>query len=137
MAVGRFEDLIAWQKARVLTREVYGVTRGEPFGRDFGLRDQIRRATVSIMANIAEGFERNRSAEVQRFLGIAQGSCAEVRSHLYVALDAGYLDETTFESLLSQAAEVGRITGGLMAAAARKSGTPALGTRDSGLGTLS
>ncbi len=137
MAVGRFEDLIAWQKARVLTREVYSVTRGEPFSRDFGLRDQIRRASVSVMADIAEGFERNRTAEFQRFLGIAQGSCAEVRSHLYVALDAGYLDGATFDTLLSHAAEVGRITGGLMAAAARKSDAAALGTRDSGLGTSS
>jgi four helix bundle protein len=117
--VERFEDLIAWQKARVLTAEIYRVTNQKDFGRDFGLRDQIRRAAVSAMSNIAEGFERNRAAEFHQFLSVAKASCGEVRSQLYVALDAGYLEPDAFESLRSQAEEVSRITGGLRASVGR------------------
>jgi four helix bundle protein len=111
--VRRFEDLSAWQKARVLTASVYRVTDSGSFARDFGLRDQARRAAVSIMANIAEGFERHRLAEFHQFLSIAKASCAELRSHLYIALDVGYLGQDAFESLLRQAEEVGRMVGGL------------------------
>ncbi|MCG2749311.1 MAG: four helix bundle protein [Desulfobulbaceae bacterium] len=80
--VERFEDLIAWQKARQLTKEIYKETKGEPFSRDFGLCDQIRSASVSIMSNIAEGFERAGRAEFHQFLVIVKGSAAEVRSQL-------------------------------------------------------
>lgn len=118
--VEKFEDLIAWQKARVLTRGVYEVTRQGPFSRDFSLRDQIRDAAVSIMSNTAEGFERGRRAEFHQFLSIAKSSCAEVRSHLYVALDSGYLPQAKFDELRAQAIEVGRIVGGLRAAVARQ-----------------
>jgi four helix bundle protein len=111
--VERFEDLIAWQKARALTAEIYRVTNQKNFGRDFALRDQIRRAAVSAMSNVAEGFERNRPAEFHQFLSVAKASCGEVRSQLYVALDADYLDPSAFETLRSQAEEVSRITGGL------------------------
>ena len=90
--VRRFEDLIAWQRARELTRRIYLATSDERFRRDFGLASQIQRAAVSSMANVAEGFDRKRSAEFHQFLSIAKASCAEVRSHLYVALDVGYLD---------------------------------------------
>src|SRR5215468_5829156 len=90
--IDRFEDLIAWQKSRALTGNIYQVTCEGPFARDFGLKDQIRRAAVSIMSNVAEGFERNRPGEFHQFLSVAKGSCAEVRSQLYVAHDAGYLD---------------------------------------------
>ena len=93
--------------------EIYRVTNQGGFARDFGLRDQIRRAAVSVMSNIAEGFERNRPAEFYHFLSIAKASCGEARSQLYVALDAGYLDQGSFDSLFSQAEEVSRITGGL------------------------
>jgi four helix bundle protein len=117
--VERFEDLIAWQKARALTAEIYRVTNQKDFGRDFGLRDQIRRAAVSVMSNVAEGFERNRPTEFHQFLSVAKASCGEVRSQLYVALDAGYLDLSSFEILRSQAEEVSRITGGLRASVAR------------------
>ena len=115
-----FEDLIAWQKARVLTAEIYRVTNHGNFARDFGLRDQIRRAAVSAMSNIAEGFERNRPAEFQHFLSIAKASCGEVRSQLYVAFDANYLNQDAFAALLAQATEVGRIIGGLRAAVERR-----------------
>ncbi|MBS1902331.1 MAG: four helix bundle protein [Bacteroidetes bacterium] len=111
--IERFEDLIAWQKARVLTREVYQVTRTGRFSKDFGLAGQIQRASVSVMSNIAEGFERGRRAELHQFLSIAKGSCGEVRSQLYVALDAEYLSEERFAELKSLCEETGRIINGL------------------------
>jgi len=117
MAVSRFQDLIVWQKARALTAEVYRVTRQGDFARDFGLTSQMQRASVSIMANLAEGFDRNRPAEFQRSVGIAKGSCAEVVSHLYVALDVGYLPEATFSSLVARCEEIGRMLGAIQARA--------------------
>jgi four helix bundle protein len=107
--VRRFEDIVAWQKARVLTGQVYSVTRQEPFRRDFGLSTQLQRASVSIMANIAEGFEHRSRKEFARFLALAGASCGEVRSHLYVALDAGYIDQPAFEQLVSLADETSRL----------------------------
>src|SRR5712691_5585405 len=79
--IEKFEDFIAWQKARKLTAEIYGVTDRGRFASDFGLKDQIRRAAVSVMSNIAEGFERGRATEFHQFLSVAKGSCAELRSH--------------------------------------------------------
>lgn len=111
--VQRFEDLIAWQKARKLTLVVYKMTGNEKFSRDFGLRDQIRRAAVSVMSNIAEGFERMGKTEFHRFLVIAKASCAEVRSQLYVALDVGYISQDQFTEVHDMAEEVARIIGGL------------------------
>ncbi len=116
----RFEDLIAWQKARVLTAALYKLTWQGAFARDFGLSRQIQRASVSIMANVAEGFERGGRAEFHQFLSTAKASCAEVRSHLYVALDVGYLDQPRFHQFLTQAEEVARIIGGLRAAVQRQ-----------------
>lgn len=113
MGVNRFEDLIAWQKARELVKDIYHVTNSGDFSRDFGLRDQIRRAAVSIMSNIAEGFERGSQADFHRFLVIAKASCAEVRSQLYIASDIGYLTETDFKKLMDKATEASRIIGGL------------------------
>ncbi|MET0517009.1 MAG: four helix bundle protein [Nitrospiraceae bacterium] len=98
--VEKFEDLIAWQKARCLAQVVYRITREREFARDIGLAGQIQRAAVSTMANIAEGFERNRSGEFHQFLSVAKGSCAEIRSHLYAAHDAGYLSQSRFAELL-------------------------------------
>src|SRR5437016_2327793 len=118
--IRRFEDLIAWQKARELTRQIYAVTRSGPFAQDFGLKDQIRAASVGVMSNIAEGFERGRPNEFQHFLRIAKGSCAEVRTQLYVALDAEYIDNATFQRLLALAEEVGRLIGGLRASVQRR-----------------
>jgi four helix bundle protein len=118
--VSRFEELIAWQKARALTSQIYRVTEEGRFGRDFGLKDQIRRAAVSIMSNIAEGFERGRPTEFHQFLSVAKGSCAELRTQLYVALDAGYVTQSSFDDLMAKAVEVGRIVGGLRSAVERK-----------------
>ncbi len=118
--VERFEDLIAWQRARRLTRVVYAATHQGGFAKDFGLRDQIQRAAVSIVANIAEGFERNSRAEFHQHLSIAKASCAEVRALLYVAHDCGYLDQSHFDQIMSDAIEVSRIVGGLRAAVDRQ-----------------
>jgi len=117
--IENFEELIAWQKARVLTGEIYRATADGDFGRDFGLKNQIQRAAVSVMSNLAEGFERGRPAEFHQFLSVAKASCAELRSQLYVALDVGYLDQEQFENLIALAQEVGRIVGGLRAAVER------------------
>lgn len=111
--IERFEDLIAWQKARELTREIYRVARQREFAKDYGLSGQIQRAAVSIMSNIAEGFERGNPREFHQFLSIAKASCAEVRSQIYVALDAGYLDDASFQKLMRLAKETGKIIGGL------------------------
>jgi four helix bundle protein len=118
--IGRFEDFIAWQKARRLTSDIYGVTSQGGFERDFGLKDQIRRAAVSSMSNLAEGFERGRPTEFHQFLSIAKSSCAEMRSQLYVALDAGYLDQSVFDTLMAKATEVGQILGGLRLSVERR-----------------
>lgn len=109
-----FEEIEAWQKARQLTQEIYRVSKEGDFKKDFGLRDQIRRASVSMMANIAEGFERSGTSEFAQFLAIAKGSVGEVRAHLYVALDQGYLTKQAFDRLLALATETGRLIGGLM-----------------------
>jgi four helix bundle protein len=113
MGVERFQDLIAWQKARSLTKAVYLATQKARFARDFGLSGQIQRASVSIMSNLAEGFERGNPADFHRFVGIAKGSCAEVRAQLCIALDTGYLEESEYARLNDQAEEVSRLLGGL------------------------
>jgi four helix bundle protein len=117
---GRFEDLIAWQKARMLTQSICEVTRRDPFARDFGLASQIQRAAVSIMSNLAEGFDRGGRADFHRFIVTAKGSCAEVRSQLYVALDISYITEFEFKNLLMQVDEVSRIIAGLRTAVAEQ-----------------
>ena len=111
--IERFEDFIAWQKARKLTRDIYRTTNLPDFSRDFGLKDQIRRSAVSRMSNIAEGFERGRPSEFHQFLSIAKASCAELRSQLYVALDVDYITEAQFQQLMSAASETGQVIGGL------------------------
>ncbi len=113
--ITRFEELIAWQKARTLTKEIYKITRQGAFAKDYGLTNQIQRAAVSIMSNIAEGFERNKRGEFHQFLSIAKSSCAEVRSQLYVAVDCEYINQKDFERLMAQADEVARILGALRA----------------------
>ena len=118
--IERFEDIVAWQKARLLTKAIYQVTREGAFARDFGLNNQIQRASVSIMSNIAEGFERTSLPDRIQFVGFAKASCAEVRSKLYVALDAKYLSQARFEELQTQAQEVARLTGKLRAALIKK-----------------
>lgn len=113
MKVDRFEDLFAWQKARELTRQIYLLSRQGHFSKDFGLRDQIQRASVSIMSNLAEGFERGSKSEFHQFIVIAKASCAEVCSQLYVAMDVGYITKEEFNYVGNLAIEVSRIIGGL------------------------
>jgi four helix bundle protein len=115
MKIEKFEEIVAWQKARELTREVYTSAKTGTFAKDFGLRDQIQRAAVSSMANIAEGFDRGGDKEFIQFLSNAKGSCGEVRSHLYVARDQEYVSEVKFGELYGKADEVGRLIGGFMA----------------------
>ena len=118
----RFEELIAWQKARALTKAIFQATKPGEFSKNYSLVSQIQRAAVSIVANIAEGFEPNRRTEFHQFLSIAKSSSAEVRSHLYVALGVGYLTPQEFQLLHDQADEVGRILGGLRQTVAKQRG---------------
>lgn len=104
--VQKFEDLVCWQKSRQLTREVYKVMK--PCS-DYGFKDQIQRAAVSILSNIAEGFERGTKSEFLNYLYIAKGSAGEVRAQLYVALDAGYLNIETFKYLNGLAQDCSRL----------------------------
>ncbi len=97
--IKKFEDIQAWQKAREITKKIYLLTATEKFSKDFGLRDQIRRASVSIMANIAKGFGRKTNKEFANFLVYSNGSASEVQSHLYVALDLEYIDQTSFDEI--------------------------------------
>lgn len=109
-AFKKFEDIKAWQKARQLTRSIYEATAEEgAFAKDYGLREQVRRACVSIMANIAEGFGRHSDKEFANFLNIARGSAMEVQSHLYVALDLNLLAQEQFEALYSLIDEISRM----------------------------
>src|SRR6266508_2837862 len=108
----RFEDIIAWQEARRLTKQVYEMTFREPFARDFGLRDQIQRASVSSMSNIAEGFDCESKTEFGRFLGIARRSTVEVQSILYVALDLNYINNHEFAGHYEQASKTKALIGG-------------------------
>ena len=120
MAIERFEDLIAWQKARNLSRAIYSISGKGLFSRDYGLRDQIRRAIVSVMSNIAEGFERGGREEFHQFLVMAKGSCAEVKSQIYIAYDAGYLSNEEYKQLSTSALELSRIIGGLRSSVRRQ-----------------
>lgn len=105
----RFEDILAWQKARAVTQQIYLLSNRGEFARDFSLRDQMKRASVSIMANIAEGHGRRTSIEFANFLNIARGSAVELQSHLYVALDLGYISLAEFDDLYSQLEEVSKM----------------------------
>jgi four helix bundle protein len=109
-----FEEITAWQKARELTKEIYAITKRESLSKDFGLRDQIRRSAVSIMSNIAEGFERGGTKEFAQFLSIAKGSCGETRCQLYIALDQDYIDSATFDNDMATAKTTSSLIHGLI-----------------------
>lgn len=113
MKFERFEDILAWQKARVIVNKVYEVTRS---CKDWGFNDQIQRATVSIMNNIAEGYEKKSNEDFSRFLFISKGSCGEVRSMLYVALDLGYIQQNQFDELYALCHEESCVLSGLFKA---------------------
>ena len=112
--IKRFEDSTAWAKARELARLVYQASSEGAWSRDFALRDQIRRAAISILSNIAEGFERGGTREFRQFLSVAKGSVGEVQAQLYVALDAGFINEIQFRQLYEVAAETSRLVGGFI-----------------------
>ena len=114
MKIERFEDIEAWQSARELVRAVYACSRISPMSKDFALRDQMRRAAVSVMSNIAEGFEHGSRAEFIQFLSIAKGSAGEVEAQLYVALDQGYISEDDFERMSSVAVVTKKRIAGLI-----------------------
>jgi four helix bundle protein len=113
-SIERFEDIDAWKKSRELTAMIYQFSNEPKFSRDFALRDQVRRACISVMSNIAEGFERGGDQEFHQFLSLAKASVGEVRSQLYVALDAGYLDQTMFQRSHDLTLDIGRLVAALM-----------------------
>lgn len=106
--ITRFEDIEAWQTARKLTNIVYDFTSNENFARDFGLKNQIQRAAVSVMSNIAEGFESHTQAQFLELLGRARGSAGEVRSQLYIALDRNYINQAQFNEAYNLADKASR-----------------------------
>jgi len=111
MAIERFEDIVAWQKAKTLTTTTYKLFASS---RDYGFKDQIQRASVSIMNNIAEGFERKSNKEFKQFLFIAKGSCGETRSMLHLGAELGYIDKTQSEELITESVEISKILSGLI-----------------------
>jgi len=120
-ATMRFEDLDAWKRARELVNGVYSLCRDSGVAKDFGLRDQVQRAAVSVMSNIAEGFERTGLAEKIHFYNIARASCGEVRSLLYVVGDNFGDSAGKTAELRSLAADVGRLSSGLIGSTQRRS----------------
>jgi len=111
MKIERFEDIIAWQKSKELSVQVYGLFENS---KDYGFKDQIQRASVSVMNNIAEGFERRGNKEFRHFLYIAKGSCGEVRSMLYLAKELNKISEKDFVSLFQLSEEISKIISGLI-----------------------
>jgi len=111
MAIQKFEDILAWQKAQDFTVDIYSF-----FGKlkDFSFKDQICRATISVSNNIAEGFDRQSSKEFTRFLFYALGSCSEIKSMIYLAFRLNYCDQATHQSLLQKVIEISRIIQGLI-----------------------
>ncbi len=112
--IEKFEDILAWQKGRELTQLAYKASRKGEFGKDFALRDQIRRAVISITSNIAEGFERGGTKEFIQFLGHSKGSAGEVRSQLYVALDEEYVIQEQWQELHNRCLEISRLLDGFI-----------------------
>ena len=112
--IERFEEMEAWKCARLITQLIYQISSGGAFAKDFALVDQIRRAAISIMSNIAEGFERNGDREFVQFLTISKGSCGEVRAQLYVALDQKYVDASKFAEIEGKLVETSRMLSGLI-----------------------
>jgi len=112
-SITKFEDLIAWQEARALVKMVYKLTSDGAFSKDFGMKDQIQRASVSVMTNIVEGFDCESTAEFARFLGIARRSAVEVQSLLYAALDVEHIKQDVFKSYYEQAKKCKALIGGL------------------------
>ena len=111
MKINSFEEIVAWQKARVLTKEVYIIFKSHT---DYGFKDQIQRASVSVMNNIAEGFERRSNNELRQFLYISKGSAGEVRSMLLIAHDLGYINDEKHDELLKLCMDISRLLSGFI-----------------------
>lgn len=111
--ITKFEDLITWQEARVLVKMAYKITSDMALAKDFGMRDQIQRASLSVMTNIAEGFDCESTAEFAQFLGIARRSVVEVQSLLYATLDVEHIEQEVFKSHYEQAKKCKALLGGL------------------------
>ena len=107
--IQEFEDLDVWKLARKLTVQVYALSRNGAFAKDYGFCNQIRRAVVSIVSNIAEGFERRSNSQFIQFLDIANGSAGEVRAQLYVALDLGYITQEQFQAVFKDITSIGKM----------------------------
>lgn len=114
MLLKKFEDIQSWQEARKLTKTIYELTKNHPFKRDLSLCGQIQRASVSIMANIAEGFDRRSKKEFSKFLNIASASASEVQSHLYVAIDQEYVSDLDFKNAYTQAQKTKSLINGFI-----------------------
>jgi len=112
--IKRFEDITAWQRAREVVKSIYEITSKESFAKDYSLKDQIRRASISVMSNIAEGFSRQTDREFIQFPHVAKGSASEVQSQLYVALDLKYISEATFKELYELLEETIRLISGFV-----------------------
>lgn len=111
---GSFEEIVSWQKARELNKQIYLITEADSFKKDFDLARQIRRCSVSISSNIAEGYERKTDKEFVHFLYIAKGSAAEVRSQLYLALDLNYISNELFIKMITDITEISKLLSGLI-----------------------
>lgn len=109
-----FEELECWKRSRLFNNEIYKITKNNYFKEDYDLRRQIRRASISVSSNIAEGFERNTDNEFKHFLYIAKGSAGEVRSQIYLAFDLNYIDKQTYQSLLKNVSTISKIISGLI-----------------------
>jgi len=114
MHIKRFEDLEVWCFAREITKRIYKITGNEKFNKDYSFQSQVRRCSVSIMANVAEGFERNTNKEFIHFLYISKGSAGELRNHLYIALDIGYIDFSEFEMLEKELTRISKSLSGFI-----------------------
>jgi len=114
MNIKRFEDLEVWSIARIITKKIYRITGNDQFKRDLSFQNQVRRCAVSIMANVAEGFERDTNREFIHFLYISKGSAGELRNHLYIALDNGYIDSSEFESLEAELLTISKSLSGFI-----------------------
>ena len=114
MKIERFEDLEVWRLSRELVESIYKLSSGAKFAKDFGLANQIQRSAVSIMSNIAEGFERKSKKEFINFPYIAKGSCGELRSQLYIALDLIYINKDEFKTNYQLAEKISRSLGGFI-----------------------
>jgi four helix bundle protein len=115
MKIKNFEDIEAWKEARNLNKLVYQISRKDPFRKDFGLTGQIQRASITVMANIAEGFDRQSDKEFIHYLNIASSSASEIQSHLYAALDLAYIKEDQFKILYDQTTKVKKLINGFIA----------------------